>query len=155
MSQDSREQFEAWASAKFVGMNFLLSGDADVYVQPLTRACYESFQAGKASPKPTESRDQFEQAYSEDNGGLPVEFLKLDRLGESYGTPKVARAWYWWKRARAGVVVVLPEKLGDAYEWGYSDGQNSPNGYSSKEDRDKCVTDLMRSLEADSVKVAS
>lgn len=57
----------------------------------------------------TDSRDQFEQAYSEDNGGLPVEFLKLDRLGESYGTPKVARAWYWWKRARAGIVVELPK----------------------------------------------
>lgn len=56
----------------------------------------------------TDSRDQFEQAYSEDNGGLPVEFLKLDRLGESYGTPKVARAWYWWKRARAGIVIELP-----------------------------------------------
>lgn len=58
----------------------------------------------------TDSRDQFEQAYSEDNGGLPVEFLKLDRLGESYGTPKVARAWYWWKRALASVVVVLPAR---------------------------------------------
>lgn len=101
-----------------------------------------------------DSREQFEQAYSEDNGGVPVAFLALDRLGDSYGTPKVARAWYWWKRARAGVVVVLPEKLGGAYEWGYGDGQNSPNGYSSKEDRDKCVADLMRSLEADGVKVA-
>lgn len=55
-----------------------------------------------------DSREQFEQAYSEDNGGVPVSFLVLDRLGDSYGTPKVARAYYWWKRARAGVVVVLP-----------------------------------------------
>lgn len=55
-----------------------------------------------------DSREHFEQAYSEDNGGVPVSFLELDRLGDSYGTPKVARAWYWWKRARAGVVVVLP-----------------------------------------------
>lgn len=55
-----------------------------------------------------DSRDQFEQAYSEDNGGVPVAFLKLDRLGESYGTPKVARAWYWWKRARAGIVASQP-----------------------------------------------
>lgn len=59
-----------------------------------------------------DSRDQFEQAYSEDNGGVPVAFLALDRLGDSYGTPKVARAWYWWKRARAGVVVVLPDEDG-------------------------------------------
>lgn len=57
-----------------------------------------------------DSREQFEQAYSEDNGGVPVAFLALDRLGDSYGTPKVARAWYWWKRARAGVVVVLPNR---------------------------------------------
>lgn len=61
-----------------------------------------------------DSREQFEQAYSEDNGGVPVAFLALDRLGDSYGTPKVARAWYWWKRARAGVVVVLP-KVDDSY----------------------------------------
>lgn len=102
-----------------------------------------------------DSREQFEQAYSEDNGGVPVAFLALDRLGDSYSVPKVARAWYWWKRARAGVVVVLPEKFEDAYESGYGDGQNNPNGYGSKEDRDKCVTDLMRSFEADSVKVAT
>lgn len=50
------------------------------------------------------SQDQFEQAYSEDNGGMPVAFIKLQRQGDSYSVPKVARAWYWWKRARAGVV---------------------------------------------------
>lgn len=54
------------------------------------------------------SQDQFEQAYSEDNGGMPVAFIKLQRLGDSYEVPKIARAWYWWKRARAGVVVELP-----------------------------------------------
>lgn len=106
-------------------------------------------------PALVDSRDQFEQAYSEDNGGVPVAFLMTCRQGDSYSVPKVARAWYWWKRARAGVVVVLPEKLGDAYEWGYCDGQNNPNGYSDAEDRDKCVADLMRSFEADSVKVAT
>lgn len=72
-----------------------------------------------------DSRDQFEQAYSEDNGGVPVEFLKLDRLGDSYGTPKVARAWYWWKRARAGIVVELPARCTptgwDSYENGHND----------------------------------
>lgn len=67
-----------------------------------------------------DSRDQFEQAYSEDNGGLPETFLKCDRLGDSYGTPKVARAWYWWKRARAGIVVELPDDgIEDCQEaWG-------------------------------------
>lgn len=108
-------------------------------------------------PSLVDSREQFEQAYSEDNGGVPVAFLMSCRQGDSYTVPKVARAWYWWKRARAGAVVVavLPEKLADAYEWGYGDGQNSPNGYSSKEDRDKCVADLMQSIEAAGVKVAT
>lgn len=37
----------------------------------------------------------------------------------------------------------MSAKLQEAYEWGYSDGQNNPNGYSSKEDRDQCVISLM------------
>lgn len=36
------------------------------------------------------------------------------------------------------------QKLGEAYEWGYIDGQNSPNGYSDKADRDKCVAELLK-----------
>lgn len=66
-------------------------------------------------PALVDSREQFEQAYSEDNGGVPVAFLALDRLGDSYSTPKVARAWYWWKRARAGVVVVLPSAVSGGF----------------------------------------
>lgn len=45
------------------------------------------------------SREQFEQAYAEDNNH-PREFVTLCRQGESYSVPKVARAWYWWKRAK-------------------------------------------------------
>lgn len=33
--------------------------------------------------------------------------------------------------------------LREAYEEGYGDGQNSPNGYSSKDKRDKCVADIL------------
>lgn len=36
------------------------------------------------------------------------------------------------------------KKLGEAYEWGYSDGQNCPNGYSDEKDRDKCVAELTK-----------
>lgn len=36
------------------------------------------------------------------------------------------------------------QKLGEAYEWGYVDGQN---GYSDKEDRDKCVDELLKRTE--------
>lgn len=53
------------------------------------------------------SREQFEAAYAEDNN-VPVEFVALCRQGDSYNVPKVARAWYWWKRSRAAVVVDLP-----------------------------------------------
>ena len=41
-------------------------------------------------------------------------------------------------------LTVAEQKLGDAYEWGYGDGQQSPNGYSDKEDRDKCVAELLK-----------
>lgn len=41
-------------------------------------------------------------------------------------------------------LTVAEQRLGDAYEWGYGDGQNSPNGYSDKEDRDKCVAELLK-----------
>lgn len=66
-----------------------------------------------------------------------------------------AAAWESWQASRAGVVVVLPEKLEDAYESGYGDGQNNPNGYGSKEERDKCVSGLMQSFEAAGVQVAT
>jgi hypothetical protein len=34
-------------------------------------------------------------------------------------------------------------KLKEAYEWGYSDGQNNPNGYSEDEERDRVVAMLI------------
>lgn len=73
------------------------------------------------------SREQFEQAYCEDNGGVDLkgavlpkalEALTGMRIGDSYAIPKVARAWYWWKRARA-VVLVDDNQARDAcrYRW--------------------------------------
>ena len=53
-------------------------------------------------------QDQFEQAFSDDNGKMPVAFIKLQRLGDSYSVPRVARAWYWFKRSRETLVVDLP-----------------------------------------------
>lgn len=38
---------------------------------------------------------------------------------------------------------VLETLASEAYEWGYGDGQNSPNGYSDKKDRDSCVAALV------------
>lgn len=54
-------------------------------------------------------QDQFEQAFSDDNGKVPVAFIKLQRLGDSYSVPRIARAWYWFKRSREMLVVQLPE----------------------------------------------
>lgn len=51
-------------------------------------------------------QDQFEQAFSDDNGKMPVAFIKLQRLGDSYSVPRVARAWYWFKRSRETLVVL-------------------------------------------------
>jgi len=53
-------------------------------------------------------QDQFEQAFSDDNGKVPVAFIKLQRLGDSYSVPRIARAWYWFKRSRESLVVDLP-----------------------------------------------
>ncbi|HGP4432942.1 TPA: hypothetical protein ACLMYU_005225 [Pseudomonas aeruginosa] len=36
------------------------------------------------------------------------------------------------------------ERLREAYEWGYNDGQNNPNGYSDKKERDACVSKLLK-----------
>ncbi|EMB2847109.1 hypothetical protein [Pseudomonas aeruginosa] len=36
------------------------------------------------------------------------------------------------------------ERLRKAYEWGYEDGQNNPNGYSDKKERDTCVNELLK-----------
>ncbi|QLG93745.1 hypothetical protein HZF02_18085 [Pseudomonas yamanorum] len=53
-------------------------------------------------------QEQFEQAFSDDNGKMPVAFIKLQRLGDSYSVPRVASAWYWFKRSRETLVVDLP-----------------------------------------------
>lgn len=55
------------------------------------------------------SQDQFEQSYS-DFTGHPVAFIKAQRLSnDSYAVPRIATAYTWWKRARAGMVVELPK----------------------------------------------
>ena len=53
---------------------------------------------------------------------------------------------YWSAHAKdlQQRLTVAEQKLGYAYDWGYSDGQNNPNGYSDKEDRDKCVAELLK-----------
>lgn len=42
----------------------------------------------------------------------------------------------------------IKEALADAYESGYVDGQNNPNGYSDKADRDACAADLLTRIAA-------
>lgn len=44
------------------------------------------------------------------------------------------------------------ECLRDAYEWGYCDGQNNPNGYSNTKDRDACMRHLTTLIDNQSPK---
>jgi multidrug resistance efflux pump len=41
----------------------------------------------------------------------------------------------------------IDQAIKDAYEWGYGDGQNNPNGYSSEKERDKCAAELTKPAE--------
>lgn len=57
-----------------------------------------------------------------------------------------------WEASRAALAQPSPaqaeqaeaERLREAYEWGYGDGQNNPNGYSDKKERDACVNELLK-----------
>lgn len=51
------------------------------------------------------------------------------------------------KAETSEVGISLEEVLANAYEWGYGDGQNSPNGYSCEDDRNKCVAEQLELLE--------
>ncbi|ELC0893064.1 hypothetical protein IGA99_25280 [Pseudomonas aeruginosa] len=56
-------------------------------------------------------------------------------------------AWRAWKMARAALARSEQEemeRLREAYERGYGDGQNNPNGYSDKKERDACVNELLK-----------
>jgi hypothetical protein len=76
-------------------------------------------------------QDQFEQAFSDDNGKVPVAFIKLQRLGDSYSVPRIARAWYWFKRSRETLVVDLPtvgpspEPPDDAIDYSFLDAHHA------------------------------
>lgn len=46
------------------------------------------------------SQDQFEQEYA-DYTKQPIDTVRAARLSNgSYKEPKIAAAWYWWKRSR-------------------------------------------------------
>lgn len=96
-------------------------------------------------------QDQFEQAFSDDNGKMPVAFIKLQRLGDSYSVPRVARAWYWFKRSRETLVVDLPDDgLSDALKaWPGRAGDNFDCGYNFAMDR------ITSAIEATGIKVNS
>lgn len=73
--------------------------------------------------------------------------LREELDAESRGADRAAESLLQWRRDCLDLqqrLTVAEQKLGDAYEWGYGDGQQSPNGYSDKEDRDKCVAELLK-----------
>ena len=56
-------------------------------------------------------QEQFERAYAEDSDGVTVEEVRALRLGnDSYSSPKVSSAYYWWKRSRASLAIELPSE---------------------------------------------
>jgi len=61
--------------------------------------------------------------------------------GKEHDVKYVSEVAYDALKARLNVA---EQRLGEAYDWGYSDGQNNPNGYSDVDDRGKCVSELMR-----------
>lgn len=54
------------------------------------------------------SRDQFEQAYAEDNGMTLLQVVEQRMASGSYRVPAMSRAWFWWQESRAAAVVELP-----------------------------------------------
>lgn len=46
------------------------------------------------------SRDQFEQAYSEFSGMTLVQIVEQRMLDGSYRLPGISKAWHWWQRGQ-------------------------------------------------------
>jgi len=46
------------------------------------------------------SRDQFEQAYAEDNAMKIADVVDQRMSKGGYRDYKISRAWHWWQRAR-------------------------------------------------------
>lgn len=68
------EGFEKWASVKFAGtMNFSRSGDADFYISPITRACFEAWQASRAAIE-VELREAYRKGWDASGEGWNAEF---------------------------------------------------------------------------------
>ena len=94
-----------------------------------------------------EDRDQYQRIYN-------LASIGLCAIGEVVGVPEedqstsavidALTALMAEGEALQQRLTVAEQKLGYAYDWGYSDGQNNPNGYSDKEDRDKCVAELLK-----------
>ncbi len=64
--------------------------------------------------------------------------LALDAQTHNYGVTNLQLI------ASQQRLTVAEQRLGEAYDWGYSEGQSDPNGYSDKEDREKCVAELLK-----------
>ncbi|HFQ8919807.1 TPA: LysM peptidoglycan-binding domain-containing protein [Pseudomonas aeruginosa] len=94
-----------------------------------------------------DERAAFEAAFAA--MGRPV--CRADYDQDAYGTPFDDGGWTGWQ-ARAALAQPSPaqaeqaevKRLREAYEWGYDDGQNNPNGYSDKKERDACVNKLLK-----------
>lgn len=63
-------------------------------------------------------REEFEVSYANLIGGLPADFIKLQRLSNgSYDIPKISIAWFWWQASREALVIELPQQSGANLDW--------------------------------------
>lgn len=80
--------------------------------------------------------ETIQQAADESNW-MPNEYMRNDWIADVCNFLKYGRA------DTSPPAPEVAELLRDAYQEGYCDGQNNPNGYSSKVERDKCVARLL------------
>lgn len=107
--------------------------DQDAYGTPFDDGGWTGWQARAALAQPSG-----EVVVTKNESGAIVSVTRQDKEGRvlsviAESQPSPAQA----EQAEA-------ERLREAYEWGYGDGQNNPNGYSDKKERDACVNELLK-----------
>ncbi|MGC3448293.1 hypothetical protein ACPTGM_22225, partial [Pseudomonas aeruginosa] len=139
----------------------------DVFDWMVTHARIAPDHAALAQPSPTlppfaekvlaKLRRFYDCAEDFESGGVDIGRHWLDLLTQLGLLNRVQRSPALWEISQQGEDLLgtphpspaqaekaEAERLREAYEWGYGDGQNNPNGYSDKKERDACVNELLK-----------
>ncbi|WP_311061181.1 hypothetical protein, partial [Pseudomonas aeruginosa] len=150
---------------KFIGVS--LNDMKDVFDWMVTHARIAPDHAALAQPSPTlppfaekvlaKLRRFYDCAEDFESGGVDIGRHWLDLLTQLGLLNRVQRSPALWEISQQGEDLLgtphpspaqaekaEAERLREAYEWGYGDGQNNPNGYSDKKERDACVNELLK-----------